>query len=86
MFDNVRYVESYFDDGYDKTKDLYLTKSEMQQRKINLGNYLRNLGLSSTEKNKEIIEILGDVNGTLVWEDMKIIKNKYLTEPIENLK
>lgn len=86
VFDNVKYVESYFDDGYDQTKDLYLTKSEMRQRSINLMNYLRNLSLSDARKKKELIELLGDVDATLVGQDVFKIRDKYITEPIENLK
>lgn len=86
VFDIVKYVEKYFDDGYDQTKDLYLTKAEIQQREIKLKNYLRNNGISTTQKRSELIELLGDVYGTLVFEDVLKIKNKYLTDPIENLK
>lgn len=85
VFNLVKYAPEYFNDGYDKTKDLYLSPIEIKQREINEMKWLQERR-DMSNKNEKLLQILGEVEGTLVWEDVYIIRNKYLVDSIETLK
>lgn len=80
VFNKVKYVESFYNNKYDTTQTA--GQNTMSARM----NHILSLKKGAKCTRMELRELLGDVNGLLIYEDAFRIKDKCITEPIENLK